>query len=165
MSSFLWTVRREPGRQPMAKKVLVIDDDQNAVKFLSVLLSENGYEADAAYDGSEGLKKIRETRPDLVVLDVMMPKKSGFVLFKQLKKEEEFKDIPVLMLTGVAGILDEFEERKDDTFEKPYDSLREALKKTIREMRDEGLVKPEMFVDKPVDPDAFIEKVRGLIGA
>ena len=149
----------------MAKKVLVIDDDQNAVKFLSVLLSENGYEAAAAYDGSEGLQRIRETRPDLVVLDVMMPKESGFVLFKQLKKEEGLKDIPVLMLTGVAGVLDELEEQKEDTFEKPYDSLREALKKTIREMRDEGLVRPDMFVDKPVDPEAFIEKIRGLIGA
>jgi len=149
----------------MTKRVLVIDDDHNAVKFLSVVLSENGYEPAAAYDGSEGFKKVEEVKPDLIILDVMMPKKTGFVLFKQLRKKDEFKDIPVLMLTGVAGVLDELDEKKDETFEQPFDSLREALRKTIREMRDEGLIKPDMFVDKPVEPDAFIEKVKSLIGS
>lgn len=149
----------------MAKQVLVIDDDQNTVRYLSVVLSEHGYEAAAAYDGSEGLQKIAQARPDLIVLDVMMPKKSGFVLFKQLKKDERYRNIPVLMLTGVSGILDELESFKEETFEKPYDSLREALKKSIREMREEGLVRPEMFVDKPVDADGFIGKVRQLIGS
>jgi CheY-like chemotaxis protein len=148
----------------MAKQVLIVDDDANAVKYLSVVLSEHGYEPTSACDGSEGLKKIEQERPALVVLDVMMPKKSGFTLFKQLKKDDRYKDIPVLMVTGVAGVLEEQESHKEETFEKPYDSLREALKKAIREMRQDGLVKPEMFVDKPVDPDSFIEKVRRLIG-
>ena len=148
----------------MAKQVLVIDDDRNTVKYLSVVLSEHGYDPVSAYDGSEGLKKIQQTKPDLVVLDVMMPKKTGFVLFKQLKKDEQYKDIPVLMITGVSGVLDEMESHVEETFEKPYDSLREALKKQIREMREEGLVRPEMFVDKPVEPDAFIAKVQQLIG-
>jgi two-component system alkaline phosphatase synthesis response regulator PhoP len=148
----------------MGKKVLIIDDDQNAVKYLSVLLDEHGYETDAAHDGNQGLQKIKQAKPDLIVLDVMMPKKSGFVLFKQLKKDERYKDLPILMLTGVSGIIEELEGRKDDTFEKPYDTLRETLKAKIREMREEGLVRPEMFVDKPVDPDSFIEKVQELIG-
>lgn len=149
----------------MSKQVLVIDDDRNAVRFLSVVLSESGYEPIAAYDGSEGLDRIEQAKPDLIVLDVMMPKKSGFVLFKQLKKDPQYQDIPVLMLTGVSGILEELESYKEETFEKPYDSLREALKKTIVELREEGLVRPEMFVDKPVEPDAFIAKVRQLIGS
>ncbi len=149
----------------MAKQVLVIDDDQNAVKYLSVVLSENGYDPVSAGDGKEGLEKIKEAKPDLIVLDVMMPKKTGFVLFKQLKRDDQYKDIPVLMLTGVAGILEEQESHKDETFEHPYDNLREALKKTIREMRQDGLVRPEMFVDKPVDPDAFVARVRELIGS
>ena len=146
----------------MSKQVLVIDDDQNTVTYLSVMLSENGYEPIPAYDGSEGLQKIKESKPDLIVLDVMMPKKSGLVLFKQLKKDDQFKDIPVLMLTGVSGVVEEMEQHKDDTFEHPYDNLRETLKKAIKSMREEGLVKPEMFVDKPVDPDTFIAKVRQL---
>jgi CheY-like chemotaxis protein len=150
----------------MPKQVLIVDDDRNAVKFLSAVLSEHGYEPVAAYDGAEGLEKVKQDEPDLIVLDVMMPKKSGFVLFKQLKKEEPYKDIPVLMITGVSGLLDELESRgKEDTFERPYDSLREALRKTIQDMREEGLVRPEMFVDKPVEPEVFIAKVKELIGS
>jgi CheY-like chemotaxis protein len=113
----------------MRKKVMVIDDDENAVKFLSVLLSESGYEPIVAYDGKEGLQKIEEHAVDLIVLDVMMPKKTGFVLFKQLKKREEYKDIPILMLTAVAASLTELDAEKEDTFERPYDSLRESLRK------------------------------------
>ena len=130
----------------MAKQVLIVDDDQNTVKYLSVVLSEHGYNPIAAYDGNEGLQKVEQATPDLVVLDVMMPKKTG------------------LMLTGVSGVLEELESHQDETFEKPYDSLREALKKQILEMREEGLIRPEMFVDKPVDPDSFIAQVQQLIG-
>ncbi len=148
----------------MGKKVLVIDDEKNTVKFLSVLLSENGYEPIVAYDGQEGMQKIEENDIDLILLDVMMPKKTGFVLFKQLKKNDAYKDIPILMLTAVAASLTELDAQKEDTFERPYDSLRESLRQAIQEMRQSGDVRPEMFVDKPVNPDAFIEKVKELIG-
>ena len=149
----------------MGKKVLVVDDDKNAVKFLSAVLSENGYEPVAAYDGREGLEKVEQNGIDLIVLDVMMPKKTGFVLFKEIKRKDDYKDIPILMLSAVAASLSELDGQEEDTFERPYDSLREALRKTIQEMRESGEVRPEMFVDKPVDPDAFIEKVKELIGA
>ena len=148
----------------MAKHILIIDDDRNTVKYLSALLCDNGYEVSSAADGSEGLDKIRQSNPDLIVLDVMMPKRTGFVLFKQLKKDERFRDVPVLMLTGVSGILEELENHMEEGFEKPYDSLREALKKQVREMREDGPVRPEMFVNKPVAPDDFIDRVRELIG-
>ena len=148
----------------MGKKVLVVDDDKNAVKFLSAVLSENGYEPVAAYDGREGLEKVEQNGIDLIVLDVMMPKKTGFVLFKELKRKDEYKDIPILMLTGVAASLTELDAKKEDTSERPYDSLRESLRKAIQEMRESGDVRPEMFVDKPVDPDAFIKKVKELLG-
>ena len=148
----------------MGKKVLVVDDDKNAVKFLSVVLSENGYDPVIASDGREGLEKVEENDIDLIVLDVMMPRKTGFVLFKELKRKDQYKDIPILMLTAVAASLGELDAQEEDTFERPYDSLRESLRKTIQEMRGSGDVRPEMFVDKPVDPDAFIRKVRELIG-
>ncbi len=149
----------------MVKQVLVIDDDKNTVVYLSALLNEHGYNPIPAYDGEAGLQKIGESKPDLIILDVMMPKKSGFVLFRQLKRDEEYKNIPILMLTGVSGVLDELDSHKEETFEKPYDSLREALKKKIQEMRQEGLVRPEMFVDKPVDADSFAAKVQQLLGS
>ena len=119
----------------MAKQVVIIDDDQNTVKYLSVVLSEHGYDPAAAYDGSEGLQKVKQAKPDLIVLDVMMPKKTGLVLFKQLKKDEQYQDIPVLMLTGVAAMLTGLMDHQDKTFERPYDSLRESLKHKIDEMR------------------------------
>ncbi|MDP6776957.1 MAG: response regulator, partial [Candidatus Latescibacteria bacterium] len=104
----------------MPKQVLIIDDDPNTVKYLSVVLSENGYDTISAADGNEGLEKVKEAIPDLIVLDVMMPKRTGFVLFNLLKKDDQYKDIPVLMLTGVSGVLDDMESRKDEDSEKPY---------------------------------------------
>ena len=148
----------------MSKKVMIIDDDENTVKFLSVVLNENGYDTVSALDGREGLEKLQEEKVDLIILDVMMPKKTGFVLFKQMKKKDELKDIPVLMLTGVAASLADMDSEAEDTFARPYDALRESLRKAIQEMREDGDMKPEMFVDKPIDPDSFIEKVQGLIG-
>ena len=149
----------------MVKQVLIVDDNRNTVEYLSVLLNEHGYDPIAAYDGEEGLAKIKEAKPDLIILDVMMPKKSGFTLFKLLKRDEQYKDTPVLMLTAVSGILEEMEGHKDEPSEKPYDNLRESLKRGIRQMREEGLVKPEMFVDKPVDVESFVGKVQQLIGS
>lgn len=148
----------------MGKKVLVVDDDEHTRTFLSAALEENGYEPITAEDGRAGMEKIKAERPALVLLDVMMPKKTGFVLFKQLRKNDEFKDLPVIMLTGVAQVLEDLDEESGDTHERPYDALREAMRKTIREMKEEGLVKPDMFIDKPIDPELVISKVKELIG-
>jgi len=149
----------------MAKTVLVVDDDDNTRRFLTVALEENGYEAITAADGDEGYKKIQEMIPDLILLDVMMPKKTGFSLFKQLRRSDEFKGIPVIMLTGVAGVLDEDDAQAEgDTFESPFDSIRERLRKGIAQMREEGVDRPERFIDKPIDPEELIEAVQSIIG-
>ncbi len=76
----------------MAKNVLIVDDDQGSQKYVSTVLRENGYEPHSAYDGKEGLEKLQEIKPDLIVLDVMMPKKTGFTLFKQIKRDDELKE-------------------------------------------------------------------------
>jgi len=146
----------------MPKRVLVVDDDENTRRFLSVALKANGYDAVTAEDGDDGYNKVQESKPDLILLDVMMPKKTGFVLFKQLRRKEEFKDIPVIMLTAVAEVLEEDETQAEgETFERPFDSLRDSLR---AKMRDEGLVKPEVFIDKPIDPERLVDEVRNLIG-
>ncbi|MFH1701598.1 MAG: response regulator [Candidatus Zixiibacteriota bacterium] len=149
----------------MAKKVLVVDDDANTRKFLSAALEENGYLPIQAENGKEGLEKVMSEKPDLVLLDVMMPKKTGFVLFKQLRREEEFKDLPIIMLTGVAEVLEDLDSQSGDTHERPYDVLREKMRQAIKEMKEEGLVKPDMFIDKPIDPELVMAKVRELIGS
>ncbi|MEZ5358201.1 MAG: response regulator [Candidatus Zixiibacteriota bacterium] len=148
----------------MGKKVLVVDDDENTRKFLSTALAENGYEPVTAENGKVGLEMIQSEKPALVLLDVMMPKKTGFVLFKQLRREEEYKDIPVIMLTGVAEVLEDLDSQSGDTHERPYDALREKMRQAIKEMKEEGLVRPDMFIDKPIDPDLVIAKVKELIG-
>jgi two-component system alkaline phosphatase synthesis response regulator PhoP len=149
----------------MPKRVLVVDDDENTRRFLSVALEANGYQAVTAEDGDDGFHKVQEERPDLILLDVMMPKKTGFVLFKQLRRKEEFKDIPVIMLTAVAEVLeDDQSQAEGETTERPFDSLRDSLRKAISQMRDEGLVKPEVFIDKPIDPEQLIREVKNLIG-
>lgn len=146
----------------MGKKVLIIDDDENLVRYLSVALSRNGYDPMGAHDGQEGLTQVASARPDLVVLDIMMPKKTGWVVFRQLRKHEEHRSIPIIMLTSVSEVLEEQDALADE--EPEYEDLRELLRRAINQMREEGLEHPELFVDKPVDPEDFVLKVRELIG-
>ena len=149
----------------MAKKVLVVDDDPTTVRFLSVALEENGYEAIGAADGKEGFEKAKSEKPDLILLDVMMPKRTGFTFFKQIRKTEGLEKIPVIMVTGVTASLEEADERSGETFEQPFERLRESLRKAISDMKDEGVVRPEDFIEKPIDPELVIERVRELIGS
>ncbi len=148
----------------MGKKVLVVDDDVNTVRFLSVALEENGYEPIGAYDGKEGFAKIESEKPDLAILDVMMPKSTGFALFKHLRRSDEFKNMPVIMLTGVAETLEDLDAQSEDTHERPFDSLREKLRTIITAMKEDDLVKPDKFIDKPIDPELVVDEVRKLIG-
>ena len=69
------------------------------------------------------------------------------------------------MLTGVAEVLEDLDAQSEDTHERPFDSLRESMRKAIREMKEEGLVKPDVFIDKPIDPELVISKVKELIGS
>ena len=104
----------------MSKKVAIIDDDKNNVKFLSALLSENGYEPIVAYDGREGLQVIKENDIDLIVLDVMMPKKTGFRSLQGTQDERRAQRHPDVDADRPSlRSLKELDEKKDDTFEAP----------------------------------------------
>lgn len=151
----------------MTKSVLIVDDDPGIVKYLETVLHESGYQSRSAGDGKEGLEKLQELKPHLVILDVMMPKKSGFVLFKQMKKDEGLKDIPVIMLTSVGEVVDVDmkAEDKGDTFGEIRESFSGKIEKLVGSFRSEGEVRPEIFLDKPVEPEALIEAVRKLVGA
>jgi len=83
-------------------KILLVDDDPDFVVATRVVLESNPYEVIVAYDGDEGLKKAREERPDLIILDVIMPMKDGFMVCQQLKKDPQLSSIPVLMLTAFS---------------------------------------------------------------
>ena len=87
----------------MAKKILVVDDDPDLVDATSMILKSKKYDVCVAYDGVEGLEKARNEKPDLIVLDVMMPQKDGYTLCKELKADPDLSGIPVLLLTAVVA--------------------------------------------------------------
>jgi two-component system alkaline phosphatase synthesis response regulator PhoP len=87
------------------KKVLVVDDDVDFCEATKLLLDSKGYEVILAHDGKEGLEKVRAARPDLVILDVMMPEMNGYDVCVVLKADEELKKIPVILLTAVDQYL------------------------------------------------------------
>jgi two-component system alkaline phosphatase synthesis response regulator PhoP/two-component system response regulator VicR len=90
------------------KKILVVDDERHIVRLVQVNLERAGYQVVAAFDGKEALKKVSSEKPDLVVLDVMMPYMDGFQVLKQMKADAASKDIPVIMLTAKAQDADVF---------------------------------------------------------
>ncbi len=92
----------------MAKKILAVDDERHIVRLVQVNLQRAGYEVVTAYDGKEALEKVESERPDLVVLDVMMPYMDGFSVLQELRKNPVTRDIPVIMLTAKAQDADVF---------------------------------------------------------
>lgn len=84
----------------MTKKVLVIDDETELVKAVTVRFKASGYEVISALDGKEGIGKAKEFKPDLVLLDIIMPKMDGYEVCKRLKNNADTKDIPILIFTA-----------------------------------------------------------------
>lgn len=92
----------------MAKKILVVDDERHIVRLVQVNLERAGYEVVTAYDGVEALEKMKTENPDMVVLDVMMPRMDGFEVLKNLQADPRYQDVPVIMLTAKAQDADIF---------------------------------------------------------
>jgi two-component system alkaline phosphatase synthesis response regulator PhoP len=84
------------------KRILVVDDEPDFALLVQGNLEKEGFDVDVAYNGVEGLEKIRQNPPDAIVLDVMMPEKDGYEVCAELKKDDRFADIAILMLTAVA---------------------------------------------------------------
>ncbi len=95
------------------KKILFIDDDPDYVESTKLLL-EKKYEVITAFSAEEGWEKIGKQRPDLIILDAMMEPKSGFTLAKELKTHQTYKDIPIVMLTGVVPKIPQTKYSPDD---------------------------------------------------
>ena len=107
----------------MAKKVLVVDDEKLIVKGIRFCLEQDGMSVDYAYDGEEALEAAHNTRYDVILLDVMLPKMSGFEVCQQIR---EFSDVPIIMLTAKGDDMDkilELEYGADDYITKPFNIL------------------------------------------
>ena len=112
----------------MKPKILVVDDDEKNVMLLEEMMRSDGYETEAASNGIEAVEKARNGRPDLILMDIMMPKMDGYEALRRLKAIDETKYIPVIMLTGMSEIEDKllgFEVGAEDYIVKPF-SIREV---------------------------------------
>ena len=85
------------------KNILVVDDERDVAEFMRDLLEDNGYGVTVAYDGVEAMEKIRERKPDLILLDLQMPEETGTGLYRKLHTRSDLKHIPVIVVSGLAG--------------------------------------------------------------
>jgi len=118
--------------------ILVVDDDPDLVESVSMRLESEGFQVAKAYDGVEAWDRIKDARPQMLILDVMMPRKNGYELCDEIKKDENFKDITVLLLTAVADAI-------------PYTTYTHMDGKTT--LADD-------FIPKPINLDNLMEIVK-----
>lgn len=112
-------------------KILVVDDYPNMVEMLSLRLKSAGFEVLASFDGIDALQKARTHKPDLILLDVLLPKMDGFKICRLLKFDEKYRHIPIIMLTSRAREIDRttgLEMGADAYMYKPYDSASLMIK-------------------------------------
>ncbi|MEN2985401.1 MAG: response regulator [Thermodesulfovibrionaceae bacterium] len=105
-------------------KILIVDDNIDTVEILRKRLKAEGFETQEAYDGEEALKKVYENHPDLIILDIMMPKIDGYEVCRRLKTDERTKFIPIIMLTAKSDVESKvkgFDIGADDYIPKPFD--------------------------------------------
>ena len=118
------------------KRILVVDDEVDLVNLVKMRLEANGYEAVGAYDGQEGLDKAKKEKPDLVILDLMLPKMDGYKVCRMLKFDEKYKKIPIIMFTARA---------------------QESDKKMGEE------VGADAYITKPFEPEVLLTKIKELL--
>jgi DNA-binding response OmpR family regulator len=127
----------------MASKILVVDDDPDILEAVALILESQGYEVITAHDGVEGLANLKAEQPDLMILDLMMPKMDGFAVCKELQdpRWSKYKDIPILILT----------------------SVREEASRRRYELETGLALDVDDYVEKPMSPDVLLERVSTLI--
>jgi two-component system phosphate regulon response regulator PhoB len=135
--------------------VLVIDDDPDICTYVSEVLKDNDFETATAVDGMAGLVKAREARPDLIVLDLMMPKKSGIRFLNEVKLDPALSEIPIIVLSGatrVTGV-----DMKHYLEEQPFKERKGKVPGVAPDTT------PDAYLDKPVDPVVLVGTVKKLL--
>lgn len=124
-------------------KILIIDDDVDFLEPLEIIFRSNGFSIEIAYTPEEGINKVKETNPDLVILDIMMPRDyEGFEVAKYIREDLKMKEIPILMLSNIHKVK-----------KVPY-----------RFAPDRDFLPVDVFIDKPADPDDLLDMVNKLLG-
>ena len=130
----------------MNKKVLVVDDDPDVVTFNVTIVEECGFTPIVAKNGEEGLNLVREQKPDLIILDVLMPRQSGIRLYRELKTDKSLSQIPVILLSAIAK----------KTF------LRSQ--KALSEFGGEKVPEPKIYLEKPIEPEELAQTIKSILG-
>ena len=154
----------------MNKKILVVDDEKPIADILQFNLKKEGYDVVCAYDGDEALQKVEEMQPDLMLLDIMLPKRDGMEVCREVRKKYDF---PIIMLTAKGSEIDKvlgLEMGADDYVTKPF-STRELIARVKANMRrlnvsaqadDNGRESNDITVGALViQPDAYLVQKRG----
>lgn len=126
----------------MAKKILIVDDEPEQIDFASTVLEQNGYITISAKNGIEGMEKVKTEKPDLILLDILMPERGGIGMYQELRHGEETKGIPVVIVTGVS---------RDEHFEETMLT------------QGQDIPGPDEYVEKPMNPDTVLKLVRDLL--
>lgn len=129
----------------MSKKILVVDDDPDVRLFNVTVVEENGYTPLEATNGEEGLQLIQKAKPDLVILDILMPRESGVRLYRQIKTDPNLANIPVIILSGIT--------------QKSF--LRSQ--KALTEFGGAVVPEPEAYLEKPVEPEELAKTIRAIL--
>ena len=127
------------------KKVLVIDDEPDILTYITSILKNNGYLYVTAKDGNEGMAKAKAEKPDIITLDLLMPERTGIKLYRELRKDEDLKSIPVIMVTGIASEAHQFSDFKKFIYERKIPA-------------------PEGYIEKPFKAEELIEKIKQAVG-
>jgi len=139
--------------------ILIVDDSEENLIYYSEVLDEHGYKFWLARDGKQAMETMRANSPDLVLLDIMMPRKSGVVVYRQMKRDPQLEKVPIIIITGastVTGVdMTSGEEQPKDTYD---DDLLRRYGFRLHEMLKE--IKPDGYLDKPIEPDGLIAKIK-----
>lgn len=139
-----------------AAKILIIDDDPDILTYVSEILQDNAYETSTAGDGAAGLASVREARPDLIILDLMMPRKSGIRFLNEIRQDATLRDIPIMVLSGATGVTGV--DMRQYLQEQPFKERKEKVLGVVPD------ITPDAYLDKPVDPAVLLGTVRKLLG-
>ena len=130
----------------MAQKVLVVDDELHMRTFISTLLETNGYKPLVAEDGTKGMELVRKHTPALVITDVMMPKESGVDMYRQIKEDPDYSNIPIIVVSAVS---------KKTFFHS---------QKVLSEHKGEEVSDPDAYIEKPPEAEELLEAIKKSIG-
>ena len=131
-------------------KILVVDDDPDFLLVCRTVLQEAGYRVMEAVNGQIALQTMRKEKPDLILLDLMMPKKSGIVMFQELRKDPDMSNTPVIVVTGISEVTGV--DFRNFMYKQPLRDEKKFVETT-------GLTKytiPDGYVEKPIDPDELV---------